>query len=177
MLKDSDDIARFASTAAPGSWETYGRGDHPPRDMVRAMRPYVESGALVPTSKREAAGMLYMVRRGRGALPPRSAAKRGTWRQRGKTDLGRVLTCLVRAACRGTVCPTYSDIAQRCGLSRRTARYRVEQLIKAGRIAAEHDLHTGWRVVTILVGPHAGKATMAAPVHQSNEGDRCDSGC
>lgn len=182
MLKDPTDIDRFVRDASPGTWATYGRGEHPPRELVDAMRPYVDAGALIPTSKREAAGMLYLVKRGRGALDRAQAkrvvvARKGNWRNRSKTDLARVFECLVRAAWRGAVCPTHIEIGSRCGLTRDAARERVRELVRRGRIASAHDPHTGWRVITILAGPHAGKSTMSNPgpapvnVSASSEGE------
>lgn len=170
MLKGPDDIERFARDAAPGSWETYGRGDHPPREMVRAMAPFVAAGVLVPTSKREASGFLYLVKRGRGVLPHRTSAravKRTSWRHQSMADRARVLQALTLAARRGAPCPSYRDLAQRLGLSWRAARHRVDQLVRAGAIASEFDEHTGWRVVTVLTGRWAGCSTMRAPASSS----------
>jgi hypothetical protein len=166
MLKLPGDIDRFAASAQPGDWATYGRGDHPPRELVRAMRPYVDAGVLVPTSKRDAGGLLYLVKRVRGSLPQkasRRAPAQRSWRQQGKLDLARVLQALTLAARRGAPCPSYRDLAQRLGMSWRAARHRVDQLVKSGTISSAFDERTGWRVVTILTGRFAGCSTMAAP--------------
>lgn len=173
MLKDPGDIDRFVSDARVGDWATYGQGDHPPRDLVRAMRPYVDAGVLVPTSKREAAGMLYLVKRAKGVVPlsalDRQRSKARSWRQRGVADLGRVFQCLVRAARRGVPCPAYCEIARVCQLSREGARARVRQLVRTGKIASTYDEAAGWRVITVLVGPHAGRSTMALPVDHGKD--------
>lgn len=166
MLKDPADLERFARNAQPGAWETYGRGERPPSDMVRAMRPLVDAGVLVPTCKREGGGLLYLVKRGAGTMPPRVHARPRTprnWRQQSKVDLARVHQCLVLAARRGAPCPSYRELAQRLGLSWRGARHRVEQLIRTEQIRSVYDQATGWRVVTILTGRNAGCSTMAQP--------------
>ena len=166
MLTRPEDIARFAAETGLCGWETYGRGDRPPGDLARALRPFVDAGLLVTSSKRENGVMQYLVKRsrtisrtGRSSLPPRAPRNYGRAAQ---SDLTRVFQCLVRAACRGLPCPSYSEIARRCSIDRQMAGYRVRQLASKGRVAVLTDAHTGWRVITITSGPHAGKHTMMA---------------
>jgi hypothetical protein len=170
MLKRPEDVLRFAADAAPGAWESYGRGDHPPREMVRAMQPFVAAGVLVPAAKREGAGFLYLVKRSRTAPKVRVRAARAARAHPAQSDQSRVLRCLIRAACRRLPCPSYAQIARRCDISERAARHRVQQLARAGRIAATYDAHTGQRVITITAGPHAGKSTMLSAILRPSTG-------
>lgn len=57
------DILDFARRARPGDSLVYGRGEHPPRELVKAMRTLVDSGILRPVAKREAGSTLFMVQR------------------------------------------------------------------------------------------------------------------
>lgn len=165
MLKDPADIERFVRGSEVGDRAVYGRGESPPREISEYLRPYIANGALETNIKRDSAGAQYQLKRGRGAMPTRDAvnAAKKNWRARRKGDLGRVFECLVRAACRNEVCPTNQQIGHRCGLSLRTAKLRVEQLAKAGRIRSEFTRRTGWRVITILRGPHTGRSTLMRP--------------
>lgn len=166
------DIFEFARTARPGEAMEYGRGDHPPRDVVRAMRGLVDAGVLRPVTRRiggrEGGGFQFLVQKGAGGDGPVArAARRGAVRRRRvrKTSLSMVFDCLARAARRGEACPTNEELARHCGLSGKlAASYRVRRLVAEGRIAVEDRSPFGRRIVTILTGPHTGARTSEAPV-------------
>lgn len=159
-----DDIAAFAARAQAGEQMVYGRGERPPREVVRAMAPLVEAGILSPVSKREAGGHLFMVQRTSMAFGARGPSRGRVRRRRiTKSSFSLVLDCIVQAARRGMPCPTNDELAARCGLSGKVAAsYRVRRLVATGRIAVEDRSPLGRRVVTILTGIHAGKATVEA---------------
>ncbi|MGD9470635.1 MAG: hypothetical protein AB7G24_00895 [Novosphingobium sp.] len=159
------EFLEFARAAQPGDRRVYARGEHPPREAVRAMAPLVAAGVLAPISKREAGGFLFMVERGRAPLGSMRPPRRGTVRRRRvrKTSLAMVFDLLVRAAQRGEACPTNEEIAAQCRLSGKlSASYRMRRLVQAGRIAVEDHSPFGRRVVTILTGPQAGRRTVEA---------------
>lgn len=162
------DPLEFAKHAQPGDRRVYGRGDHPPRDTVRAMRALVEAGVLLPVSKREGGGYLFMVERARGEISAalaRRRASRGPARRRRirKSTLSMVFDRLARAASRGEPCPTNDELARSCGLSGKlAASYRVRRLVALGKVRVEDHSPWGRRVVTILTGPHAGTTTCEA---------------
>lgn len=165
MERGGDFIDRIAR-AAPGETFEYGRGNNPPRELVQAMRPYVDAGVLHPTQKRVAGEMRFLVQRGRGDFaqaargPRRGAVRRRRVR---KSTLTLVLECLVRAVRREQACPTNEEIAAACGLTGKlAASYRVRRLVAAGKIAVVDHSPWGRRVVTILTGPMAGRSTPEA---------------
>lgn len=161
MLREVGDLERFAETAKPGARVTYGRGERPPAELVRAMQPFIASGALAPMRKREGTGFLFMVERGRGDLPARRKVRRRTV----KTALSRVFDCLSRAAARGEPCPTNDELAEWCALSGKLqASYRVRQLVKMGWITVEDRSPFGRRIVTVLHGPRKGTVTREASI-------------
>jgi hypothetical protein len=167
MLARAGDIMRFAETAQAGAQATYGRGDHPPRELVQAMRPLVEAGVLHPKRKREGAGFLFLVERGSAPLSAadqRRAARGYARRQKvRRSSLSLMLQALTLAAVRGLPCPSNEELAKRCGLSGKdSARYRIGLLVKGGRIAVEDFGPNAPRVVTILTGRHAGVSTRRA---------------
>lgn len=168
MLRGVEEIGRFAMEAAPGDVVTYGRGEHPPREMVRAMAPFVSAGVLHPKQKREAGGILFMIERGSGALASVHArARRGTVRRKrvAKSSITLVFECLVRAVRGGQPCPTNDELTAACGLTGRlAASYRMRKLVAMGWIAVEDRHPYGRRKVTILRGPLAGRATIEAPL-------------
>lgn len=176
MLRRVDDITRFALDARPGDCASYGRGDRPPEDLVRASRPYVDAGVLLPTAKREAGGFLFLLQRTSSTaqvrLPRSTAAEARSWRRKTKAVRARVLLMLLTAAKRGWPCPTYAQIAQRCQLSRKGAESHVRSLIRHGQILSEHDPQSGWRVITICSGQHAGLHTMRAPGESQPHSER-----
>lgn len=161
------DILDQLSRAAPGTTIEYGRGSTPPRDLVQAMRPLVEAGMLHPTSRRVNGEMRFLVQRGSGDLSSALARRqsRGVARSRRirKTSTSMVFDSLVRAARRGMPCPTNEELARSCQLSGKlAASYRMRVLVGEGKIAVEDHSPYGRRVVTILSGPCAGKATCEA---------------
>ncbi len=159
------DFETFVETASPGDRFCYGRGESPPREMVQAMRPFVEAGALLPLRQRDGGGFTFIVERGRGALPRGQRISRGAVRRKRirKSSLTMVFEALVRAARRGTPCPTNEELAALCHLSGRlAASYRMRCLVQSGHVSVEDHSPYGRRVVTILTGPHAGKATKEA---------------
>lgn len=164
-----DDFLGRIERSAPGSTMEYARGANPPRELVRAMRPLVDAGLLHPTQKRVGGETRYLVQRGAGdfteALNRRTG--RGVVRRQRirKTSLSMVLDCLVRAVRRGDPCPTNEELAAVCGLSGKlAASYRMRRLVADGKIALEDHSPWGRRVVTILTGPLAGKATRECPL-------------
>lgn len=164
---DTGDFMAFAQRAAPGERLSYGRGDAPPREAVRAMRSLVDAGVLHPISKREDGGYHFMVERGRGDVSLARGSRRGAVRRRRvrKTSLSMVFDCLVRAARRSEPCPTNEELAARCALSGKlAASYRMRRLVASGRIAVEDHSPFGRRVVTVLAGPHAGAKTREAAI-------------
>lgn len=172
MLCREGDIYRFAQEAPRGAQIAYGRGEHPPRDLVSAMRPLVEAGVLHPKRKREGREFLFLVERGSARLEAAQARRlaRGTTRRKviRRSSLSMVLACLTSAAAAGRVSPTNEQIAKACGLSGKdAARYRVGLLVRQGRIAIEDRGPLLPRVVTILTGRHAGKRTRSV-----NPGER-----
>lgn len=154
--------------AAPGELIEYGRGDRPPRDRVQAMRPYVDAGLLHPIQKRVEGELRFLVQRGRGDLNVQLEARRlrcGAVRQKRvrKSSLSMVFDCLAKAVRRGEPCPTNEEIAAACGLTGKlAASYRVRKLVALGKISIEDHSPYGRRVVTILCGALAGKATPGA---------------
>lgn len=155
------------SRAAPGTTIEYGRGSAPPRELVQAMRPFVDAGVLHPTSRREAGEIRYLVQRGSGDLSAALLRRqgRGVVRRRRirKTSTSMVFDSLVRAARRGEPCPTNEELARTCHLSGKlAASYRMRVLVAEGKISVEDHSPWGRRVVTILTGIHAGKATRQA---------------
>jgi hypothetical protein len=164
MLCRAGDIRRFAETALPGAQATYGRGDHPPRELVQAMRSLVDAGVLHPKRKREGTEFLFLVERGSAPLSAadQRRAARGYSRRKvvRRSSLSMVLQCLTAAAVSDRPAPSNEELAKRCGLSGKdSARYRVGLLIRQGRIAIEDCGPNAPRVVTILTGRHAGKST------------------
>ncbi|MEM6585762.1 MAG: hypothetical protein AAF692_08415 [Pseudomonadota bacterium] len=163
MLQSFGEIERFAATATPGDMATYGRGAHPPRELVTQMRELVEADVLHPVARREGAERLFMVQRGRAPMPDRSPrAARGFVRRKRvrRSSISMVMACLTVAAVNGRACPTNEEIAERCHLSGRdAARYRLKLLVQRGRIAVDNRGPLERRVVTILTGKHAGAAT------------------
>jgi hypothetical protein len=164
MLRRGDDIFRFAESALPGAQATYGRGDHPPRELVDAMRSLVDAGVLTPVRKREGKEFLFLVQRGSAPMSAadQRRAARGYVRRASvrRSSLSMVLQCLTLAAVTGRECPTNEQIAKACHLSGKdSARYRVGLLVKNGRIAIEDRGPNLPRIVTILTGRHAGKST------------------
>lgn len=158
------DFETFVETASPGDRFCYGRGDSPPRELVQSMRPFVDSGALVPLRHRDGSGFVFLVERGRGSLPARGrrGAGRGAVRRKRirKSSLTMVFEVLQRAARNGLPCPTNDELAASCHLSGKlAASYRMRCLVQSGHIGVEDHSPWGRRVVTILTGPHAGKAT------------------
>ena len=170
MSAGEDLIFEFAQRARPGELLLYGRGDHPPRDLVRVMRPLVDCGVLLPVRKREGKGFAFQVQRGSAdmssALARRqSRQSRGTTRRRRvrKSSLTMVFDCLVRAAKAGAPCPTNDELARKCRLSGKlAASYRMRRLVTLGRISVVDHSPWGRRVVTIITGPHAGAQTCEA---------------
>ncbi len=161
------DILDRLSRAAPGTTIEYGRGSTPPRDLVQAMRPFVDAGVLHPTSKRENGEMRFLVQRGSGDLSAALARRqgRGVVRRKRirKTSTSMVFDSLVRAARRGEPCPTNEELARSCHLSGKlAASYRMRVLVSEGKIAVEDHSPWGRRVVTILRGTCAGKSTREA---------------
>lgn len=159
------DFETFVETASPGDRFCYGRGEAPARELVQAMRPFVDSGALVPLRRRDGSGFVFMVERGRGSLPVRARASRGAVRNKRirKSSLTLVFEALVRAARRGLPCPTNDELAARCHLSGKlAASYRMRCLVQSGHISVVDHSPYGRRVVTILTGAHTGKATREA---------------
>lgn len=164
MLCRESDIFQFACRAQPGALETYGRGDHPPRAMVEAMRGLVDAGVLTPVSKREEGGFLFLVQRTSApiSIADQRRAARGYVRRQTvrRSSLSMVLQCLTAAAVSGRACPSNEQIAKACHLSGKdAARYRVNLLIRKGRIAMEDRGPNLPRIATILTGRHAGKST------------------
>jgi hypothetical protein len=164
MLCREADIFRFAETASSGDQATYGRGDHPPRDLVQAMRTLVDAGVLTPVRKREGDEFLFLVQR--SAAPMSAAdqrrAARGYARRKTvrRSSLSMVLQCLTAAAVSGRDCPSNEQIAKACHLSGKdAARYRVGLLVRVGRITVEDRGPNLPRIVTILTGRHAGRST------------------
>lgn len=166
MSDGGGDFLKFAAEAQPGDRRSYGRGEHPPREAVRAMAPLVAAGVLSPVAKREGGQFLFMVERTRTPLlPGRARSSRGRVRRRkpSKNALSIVFDCLARAARRCGPCPTNEELASLCGLSDKLqASYRIRQLVALGRIAIEDRHPWGRRIVTILAGPHAGSRTCEA---------------
>lgn len=166
------DIIGFAASARPGDRLEYGRGENPPRELVRSMRQLVDAGVLHPVRVREGAEFRFLIERGRGDFTGhlsreqvRRRQSRGAVRRRRapRSVLTIVFECIARAARKGEPCPTNEEIAARCGLSgRKHASYRVQQLVAAKRIAIEDRSPWGRRIATILDGPHAGKQTCEA---------------
>ena len=159
------DFETFVETASPGDRFCYGRGDAPSRELVQAMRPFVDSGALVPLRHRDGSGFVFLVERGRGAVPARSRRSRGAVRRKRirKSSMTMVFEALQRVARKGLPCPTNEELAQACHLSGRlAASYRMRCLVQSGHISVEDHSPYGRRVVTILTGPLAGKATREA---------------
>lgn len=162
------DFIRFAEMAQPGECLIYGRGERPAREAVQAMRPLVESGVLHPAAQCRDGVCTFTVQRGTGPIDlSRPRARRGAVRRRRmrKTDLTLVFEMLVRAAKAGRACPTNEEIARKCGLSDKlAASYRMRKLVHQGLIAVEDRSPYGRRVVTILKGAQAGKATCEAAI-------------
>lgn len=164
MLSRAGDIRQWAEAAKPGAQATYGRGESPPRELVQAMRALVDAGVLHPKRKREGREFLFLVERGTApisAADQRRAARGFARRQTIKrSSLSMVFECLKLAAVTDKPCPSLEELAARCGLAGKgAARYRVELLVKGGRIAVEDCGPNAPRVVTILTGRHAGKST------------------
>lgn len=165
MLCREGDIFRFAAEGRPGDQIAYGRGEHPPRELVRAMAPLVQAGVLHPKLKREGREYLFLVERGSARLDAVKARRgaRGITRRKviKRSSLSLVLACITSAAAAGRVCPTNEQIAKACGLTGKdAARYRVSLLVRSGRIAIEDRGPLLPRVVTLLTGRHAGKSTL-----------------
>jgi len=166
MLLRAGDIERFARDAQPGDCASYGRGERPPSALVRAMSALVEAGVLAPVRKREGDHWLFLVQRGSAPLERAERRARGPVRRKTvrRSSLSMVLQCLTAAALAGVVCPSNEQIARRCHLSGKdSARYRVNLLVKKGRIAIEDRGPLLPRVVTVLTGRHAGKSTLRTP--------------
>lgn len=164
MLCRAGDIRQWAEAAKPGAQVTYGRGENPPRELVHAMRELVDAGVLHPKRKREGREFLFLVERGTAPMSDadqRRAARGFARRQTVKrSSLSLVLQCLTVAAVTGRPCPSLDELAKRCGLSGKgSAQYRVGLLIRQGKISMEDCGPNAPRVVTILTGRHAGKAT------------------
>lgn len=163
MLRAPGDLADFAARAAPGDKAAYGRGARPPAELVRAMRPLVEAGVLQPLAKREGREFLFLVQRGAARFESATGRlSRGRARQRmvRRSSLSLVLGLLRAAALAGRTCPTNEQIARACGLAgREAARYRLTLLVRQGKIAIEDRGPGHPRVVTLLIGRHAGLST------------------
>ncbi len=159
------DVFEFARTARPGETLEYARGAHPPRELVRAMRPLVEAGVLSPVARRSADGFRFIVERGTAPIARAKAPRRGTVRRRRvrKSSLTQVFEMLARAARRGEPCPTNDELARACGLSGKlAASYRVRRLAAMGHVTVEDHSPFGRRVITILTGRDAGARTCEA---------------
>jgi hypothetical protein len=164
MLCRAGDILRFAESAQPGAQATYGRGDRPPLELVKAMRTLVDAGVLHPKRKREGGEFLFLIERGTAPISAadQRRAARGFARRRTvkRSSLSMILQALTLAAVSDRPCPSNEELAKRCGLSGKdSARYRVGLLIRSGRIAVEDCGPNAPRIVTILTGRHAGKST------------------
>ena len=110
---------------------------------------------------------IVALERGLAPLSHAGRPRRGRTRKRliRKTSLSMVFDMLVRAARRGEPCPTNDELAAACRLSgKMAASYRMRRLVADGQIAVEDHSPFGRRVVTILTGPHAGVATIEAPL-------------
>lgn len=174
-LRGGDDIYRFAALARPGETLVYGRGAEVPRETVRAMRPLVDAGVLHPARVCRDGVCTFTVQRGSASLGGGridlsrglGSAGRGRVRERRvrKSSLTMVFEMIARAARRGAPCPSNSEIAAACGLSGKQAViYRVRKLVQSGRIAIEYRGPYNQRIVTVLTGPCAGKATCEAAI-------------
>lgn len=177
MLCGEGDIYRFAEQASPGSQIAYGRGEHPPRDLVRAMRPLVDAGVLHPKRKREGREFLFLIERGSRPFIGSTTGRlsRGAVRRKvvRRSSLSMVLACLTSAAAAGRPAPTNEQIARACRLTGKdAARYRVGLLVRQGRIAIEDCGPLSPRVVTILTGRHAGKSTLRVSQENHSEGEK-----
>lgn len=70
--------------------------------------------------------------------------------------LNALFELLCHAAAAGHRCPTREELPPYC-------RQLLTDLARRGDVRVEIFAHN-WRVVTILVGPHAGKSTAPAPL-------------
>ena len=161
------DFLDRVAKASPGEVIEYARGDRPPADLVRGMRPLVEAGILHPTQHRDGGQIRFLVQRGAGDLTSALSRRprRGVVRRRRvrKSSISMVFECVASAARKGAACPTNEELALACGLSGRlAASYRMRKLVAEGRIAIEDRHPYGRRVVTILTGPLAGRSTCEA---------------
>lgn len=165
------DFFRFAEMAQPGERLVYGMGERPSREAVQAMRPLVDAGVLHPAARCRDGVCTFTVQRGSGPIDlARPRARRGAVRRRRmrKSEMTLVFEMVVRAAKAGRACPTNEEIAGKCGLSDKlAASYRMRKLVQQGLIAVEDRSPYGRRVVTILKGPHAGKATCEAAIAEA----------
>lgn len=165
MIRKAEELFRFAETAQPGARETYGRGSAPDRKLVDGMRDLVEAGVLIPVRKREGRDFLFMVQRGKAAMPlrrGRMVPSCGVVRRKSvrRSSLSMMLNILRDAARRGLPCPSNEELARRCRLSgKAAASYRLRLLVKRGKISVEDRGPMAPRIVTILSGRHAGAST------------------
>lgn len=157
------DIFRWAEQASAGDSVAYGRGERPPVDLVRAMRPLVEAEAIRPVLKREGGEFLFMVQRTARPLarhahrPSRGPVRRKSVK---RSVLSVLFNTLVLAARDGRPCPGNAALAARCGLSsKQAASHQLHVLAERGRIAIEGGVNGTPRVVTIRWGRHSGKQT------------------
>lgn len=163
MIQRPGDIERWMLRAAPGDRESYGRGERPPRDLVRAMQPLVDNELLRPVAKREGREFLFLIERTTRPLQRMGRTSRGPVRRaRRRSVLGLIFNLLVQAAREGRPCPSNAQLAQRCGLnSKQAASHQLHLLAERGRIGIEGGVGGEARVVTVLHGKHAGRRTKA----------------
>jgi len=164
MIQRPGDIDNWLQRAEAGDRVAYGRGSNPPRDLVQAMRPLVESEAVRPLRKREGREFLFLIERTARPLKRMGRTSRGPVnRPRRRSVHSRIFDVLVQAARVGRPCPTNPELARRCGLnSKQAASHQLHALAERGRIALEGGTNGTQRIVTILWGRHAGCRTAAA---------------
>jgi hypothetical protein len=168
----SDDLLRWAESAAPGDSIVYGRGDRAPDDVVRVIGRLSDAGALHPTRRRiSAAGgeFAFQAQRGSGKISrvvmrPAARGRVRTLPTNRSSDRA-VMKCIEAAVKYGQPCPTNAELARACGLSGAiAASYRVRRLIATGRISIIDHSPFGRRVVTMMTGRFAGQCTKEAAI-------------
>lgn len=171
MIQRPGDIENWLRRAGPGDRESYGRGERPPRELVRAMQPLIRSELLRPVAKREGREFLFLIERttrplhrmGRTSCGPVRRAKR-------RSVASLMFNLLVQAARRGVPCPSNAQLAQRCGLqSKQAASHQLHLLVAAGRIAIAGGTGGEARMVTVLIGKYAGRRTADPSMEQGGK--------